>query len=102
MKKLLIATLCSLLLPQVAHAICAQNNNSLNGLVGLDQSNGGLYVSLNSNSNECSCTYARFQNVNTDTKSALSILLTAKATGNKVRIDFLDGTCNTAYRVYLH
>lgn len=81
---------------------CTQNNNELNGLVGLDSSSGTIYASISSNTNECSCTNVRFTEANTDTKSALSILLAAKMADKKVRIDLLDKTnCNTAYRVYI-
>ena len=81
---------------------CSQNNNTLSGLVGLDSSSGTIYAVISSNTNECSCTTVRFTEGNTDTKSALSILLAAKMANKLVRIDLLDKTsCNTAYRVYI-
>jgi hypothetical protein len=93
----------SLGLPQgVYAAACTQNKNVLDGRVGLDSSNGTVYAVTNSTSNECSCVETRFTQANTDTQTALSILLSAKISSKKVRIDFLDGSnCNSAYRVYL-
>jgi len=80
---------------------CTQNNNTLNGLVGLDGSS-TIYASISSSSNECSCTSVRFSETNADTKIALSILLAAKMANKKVRIDLLDKTnCNTGYRVFV-
>jgi len=87
---------------QMIYAACSQNNNELTGLVGLDSSAGSVYAVTTSSSNECSCTAVRFSQVNTDTKMALSILVAAKMTNKKVRIDILDATdCNSGYRVYL-
>ncbi len=100
--KLLLLS-ASLFLSQLTYAICVQNNNSLNGLVGLDNSKGMVFATTISSTNECSCRHVRFREQNTDTKMALSILLSAKVTNQKVRIDLLDeGDCNSAYRVYLH
>lgn len=84
-------------------AICIQQNNSLTGLVGVDNAAGTVYAALTSSSNECSCTGVRFTASNADTEKALSVLLAAKMADKKVRIDLLTaGDCNTAYRVYLH
>lgn len=83
-------------------ASCTQNSNNLNGLVGLDSGAGNIYASIISTPNECGCRHVRFAPANTDTKSALSILLAAKMANKKVRIDLLDKTnCDTAYRVYI-
>lgn len=88
---------------QTTHAAaCAQYNNALDGLVGLDSSDGTVYAETDSSSNECSCTEARFTQANTDTQTVLSVLLPAKIAGKEVRIDFLDGNdCRSAYRVYI-
>lgn len=81
---------------------CSQTSNTLDGLVGLDNSNGTVYAAFKSVNNECSCTSARFKPENTDVKAALSVLLAAKMSDKKVRIDFLNSTdCSTAYRVYV-
>lgn len=81
---------------------CSQNNNVLNGLVGLDGSLNRIYANTNSISNECSCTSVRFTSANIDTNMALSILLSAKIANKEVRIDLLDGlNCDSAYRVYV-
>jgi hypothetical protein len=83
-------------------ATCTQNNNVLNGWVGLDSSAGTIYAKTTSSSNECSCTNVRFTQANTNTQMALSILLSAKMAGKAVRVDLLDSNnCNSAYRVYI-
>ena len=84
------------------HAGCTQNNNELNGLVGLDSEIGSVYAATTSVSNECSCAAVRFRPEITDTKMALSVLLSAKLAGKKVRVDLLDASdCNSAFRVYV-
>ena len=81
---------------------CAQKNNTLNNLLGLDSSSGTIYANISSPTNECSCTQARFSSSNTDTDKALSILLAARLADQQVRIDFIEGQgCNAAVRVYL-
>lgn len=83
-------------------ATCSQNNNVLNGWVGLDSSAGTIYAKTTSSSNECSCVNVRFTQANTNTQMALSILLSAKMAGKEVRVDLLDGNdCNSAFRVYI-
>jgi hypothetical protein len=67
----------------LSYAACSQTGNDLNGLVGLDSSNGVIYTNLSSNENQCSCTYARFNPVNTDTKMEMSVLLAAKLAEKK-------------------
>ena len=82
--------------------ICAQTNNSLVGLMGLDSQSGSVYAKVASTTNECSCNEIRFVPSNTDTKMALSILLAAKLADKKVRIDLLNPSdCNTGFRVYV-
>jgi len=81
---------------------CVQNNNEV-GLTGLDGPAGSIYVGISQSNKECSCNYFRFYSTNTDTNKALSILMSAKMSGKKVRIDILDSSnCNTGYRVYLY
>lgn len=80
---------------------CAQNNNELSFL-GMVDGQGMLYAQLNSTTNECSCSVVRFKTENTDTKMVLSILLAARMSSNKVRVDLLDSTdCDSAYKVYI-
>jgi len=99
MASLLLAAASS----QYAHAgTCTQNNNSLTGLVGLDNAGGTIYATTSSTNNECLCSNVRFLPSNTDTKAVLSILLSAKMADKKVRIDLLaQGDCNSAYRIYI-
>lgn len=83
-------------------ATCIQNNNVLNGWVGLDSSAGTIYAKTTSSSNECSCANVRFTAANTNTQMVLSILLSAKIAGKEVRVDLIDGNdCNSAYQVYI-
>ncbi len=81
---------------------CSQNNNEINGLVGVDGQDGRVYASITSTSAQCGCELVRFKPANSDTDKALTILMTAKITKAKLRIDFLEhGNCDSAYRVYL-
>jgi hypothetical protein len=94
---LLIVTLfsCSV------YASCVQNNNIVT-FTGLDSKEGVIYASLSSHDNQCACSSGRFYPQNSRTEMALSILMAAKLSQNKVRIDLMEqGNCNTAYRVYL-
>lgn len=85
-----------------AHSACVQNNNKLTGIVGLDGGNGLVYATTTSSSNECSCSNVRFRPENTDTKMALTVLLSAKMADKMVRIDLLDpNDCNSAFRVFV-
>ena len=87
---------------QFAVAYCAQNNNELSGLVGVDGKDGMVYATVSSDTNECSCTSVRFKEVNADTDKVLSVLLAAKVSNVKVRVDLLDpADCNSAQRVYM-
>lgn len=98
---MLVGLLTVAMSTQEAVANCVQNNNKL-GLVGLDTSTGGIFAGVSDHDNGCACTAFRFMTANTDTKMALSVLLAARMSGKKVRIDALDGTnCNSAYRVYI-
>lgn len=100
--KCLIFVVSILGFTQNAFAMCTQNGNSLNGLVGLGSSGTLVYADVNSASNECGCDRFRFQSENTDIKIALSVLLSAKIADKKVRIDIKEpGNCNTATNVYL-
>lgn len=81
-------------------ASCVQTNNSI-GLIGLDGRN-IIYSGVSDHSNQCGCTNFRFKEIYTDHKVALSVLMSAKMSNKKVRIDILDETdCNSAYRVYV-
>ena len=91
------------LFSDMASAYCAQNNNKLDGLVGVDSKDGMVYANLSSPTEECGCTSVRFKESNADTDKVLSILMTAKLSDKKVRVDLLDPEdCNSAQRVYLH
>ncbi|WP_064792296.1 hypothetical protein [Shewanella woodyi] len=95
---LLMATLFS---TGVYATSCVQNNNIVT-FTGLDSKEGVIYASLSSHDNQCGCSYIRFAPQNTRTEMALSILMAAKLSQNRVRIDLMEhGNCNTAYRVYL-
>lgn len=81
---------------------CVQNGNELSGLLGLDRTDGTIFVRTESSSNDCGCGNVRFTSSNTDVEMALSILLAAKMSDRTVRIDLLEaGNCNSAYRVYI-
>lgn len=97
----LAISLITLCLASTVHAKCVQNNNTVT-FTGLDDANGTIYASLRDSNNKCNCTEVRFKPENTNTEMALSILLTAKISKTKVRVDFLEeNSCNTAYRIYL-
>ena len=83
-------------------ALCVQRHNTI-GMVGLDSGQSGVvYASVSNHDDACGCNDYRFKPENTDTKSALSILLSAKVSGQAVRVDVQDSNdCNTAFRVYL-
>lgn len=102
MKKTIKSVLmaASLSFAHLAYADCTQTNNFLSGLVGLEGQDGALYADLVSAMAECSCATARFQPQHTDTKMALSILLSAKMAGKTVQVGFMEG-CDTAYRLYM-
>lgn len=94
--------MASIMFCSTAYAACVQHNNSV-GLVGLDSQTGIVFAATNSFTNECACAYVRFKPDNTDTKMALDVLLAAKTSGTRVRIDILAaGNCDSGYRVYLH
>uniref|UniRef100_UPI00078111ED hypothetical protein n=1 Tax=Endozoicomonas arenosclerae TaxID=1633495 RepID=UPI00078111ED len=79
---------------------CTETGNKV-GFMGLDSSNGTVYVSTES-SKKCGCASFRFKESNTDTKMALSILMAARTSSISVRIDLIDkDDCNSAYRIYL-
>lgn len=81
---------------------CEQSYNSV-GFLGVDSSNGTIYVAVSGHNNKCNMSSFRFQEVNADTDKILSILMTAKISEKKVRIDLKDSTDpNSAYRVYMH
>jgi len=85
----------------VAVTQCVQNNNKV-GLVGLDSPLGTVYAGVSEHDNKCGCASFRFTDANTDKDMALSILLAARMSQKKVRIDLLDSTnCDSAYRVYI-
>jgi len=86
----------------VAHAgACSQYNNVV-GFVGLDNPNGSVYVSVAEHNNACNCSNIRFYDSNTDTDKALSILLAARFSDQRVRIDIADeNDCDSGYRVYI-
>ncbi|UTM58314.1 hypothetical protein L4174_005590 [Photobacterium sp. CCB-ST2H9] len=103
MMKLSLLLACTVYSQASLAEICSQNYNELPGLVGLDSASGNIYATTRSNTNECSCSEVRFTKENTDTDTALSILLAAKMANKKVRVDLKDkNDCNTAYRVYVH
>jgi hypothetical protein len=80
---------------------CTQLNNTIT-LVGLDHNNGRLFAGVSGHNNGCGCNNFRFYDTNTNVDRALSILLSAKMSGAKVRIGLLDRTdCNSAETVYL-
>ncbi|TVZ37143.1 hypothetical protein P886_1484 [Alteromonadaceae bacterium 2753L.S.0a.02] len=89
-------------IPGVAIAgTCAQSNNKV-GFVGLDSAGGAIYVDVSEHSNQCGCNYVRFYPENSDTDKVLSILLAARLTEKRVRIDINDSnSCNSGYRVYI-
>ena len=98
---LIILMISGLLLPGSVSAFCTQNNNKI-GLVGLDSPDGMVFAAVGGHDNKCGCNAFRFQVKNTDTKMALSILLAARMSGKRVRIDAIDETdCNSAQRVYV-
>jgi hypothetical protein len=103
MRIIVLLLLFSMLFANSAFALCVQNNNSLDGLLGLDSTGGNVFAAITSTTEECGCTQVRFKTANGDTKMALSVLLSAKLSGKTVRIDLVEsGDCNSAYRVYLH
>ncbi|KDM92835.1 hypothetical protein [Photobacterium galatheae] len=103
MMKLSLILACTVYSQASLAEACSQNYNELPDLVGLDSSSGRIFASVRSSTNECSCTHVRFTKENTDTNTALSILLAAKMANKKVRVDLKDKTdCDTAYRVYVH
>lgn len=82
-------------------SVCTQNNNQV-GFAGLDDIHGRVYAAVSGHNNDCSCNSFRFTPANTDHKMALGILLTARISGETVRIDLLDSAdCDSAYRVCL-
>lgn len=81
-------------------ASCVQNNNTVT-FTGLDQSDGTLFAAVSGHDGGCGCDAIRFRPANIDTQKALAILLTAKTTNQKVRIDLAQGDCDTGFRVYL-
>ncbi|GAB2189333.1 hypothetical protein MAH1_09410 [Sessilibacter sp. MAH1] len=87
----------------LSQAYCSQTRNELEGLLGLDSTDGTIYTTVTKSNNECSCGDARFSPTFTPhTQEALSILLSAKLAGKTVRIDFEDpANCRSAARVYL-
>lgn len=85
----------------VLAGVCVQQHNNI-GLMGLDNPNGAVYASLLNHDGKCGCNIVRFTTSNTKTDKALAILLAAKTSKQKVRVDFLnEGDCNSGYRVYL-
>ena len=99
--KILIAT-ASLSVANLATAYCTQTGNKV-GFMGLDGADGRVYVSVSGHNNQCGCNYIRFKPDATKTDMVLSILMMAKATDNKVRIDInTPEDCNSGSRVYLH
>ncbi|WP_185979258.1 hypothetical protein [Thiomicrorhabdus sp.] len=96
-----IAFFLSLVLANNVYAACTQTGNSI-GLMGLAGS-GQIYASLSSHDNQCACNQARFYSKNADLDMVLSILMSAKLSGKKVRIDFLNyGQCSDAFKVFIH
>ena len=96
----LVIILFALLYVQ-AYAGCVQLDNKV-GLVGLDSVNATVYAAVTDHNDACGCNQIRFLSSNTDTKMALSILLSAKMSGKSVRIDISDpANCDTGYRVYV-
>lgn len=90
-----------LLFAQNAFSVCSQTGNTV-VFTGLDSGEGTIYADVREHNNQCSCNYVRFRPENTDTDKVLSILLAAKLSKNKVRIDFeAEGDCNSAERIYL-
>ena len=88
----------------VFSSTCIQDKNKIK-MVGLDSRQSTIYASVAESNNACGCRSFRFSEENTggNNKMALSILLTAKATGKLVRVDLLDeSNCNSAFRVYLY
>ena len=95
---------------QNLYADCVQTNNTVS-MLGMDSANGDVYVKISGGDGGCSCIDFRFlKNGNgtdpgVDTSMAMSVLLTARETNQKVRIAAHDagtgGSCNTAFRVYL-
>ncbi|WP_340680470.1 hypothetical protein [Paraglaciecola sp.] len=69
-------------------------------LVGLDGTDGRVYVVVTSQQNQCGMSEFRFYPNNTG--KALSILLATKIAGKKVRIDSIDSSDpNSVNRVYI-
>ena len=98
-----MAFAAALALPQVASAqACTQNSNTVK-LLGLDGGDGRIYVDVSGHDNGCGCNAFRFiPGATNTTKAALAILLTARSSGKKVRIDLAEAAnCNSASRVYL-
>jgi len=99
MRYVLVITL--FIIPFYAFGSCTQTDNSV-GFVGLDNPDGSIYVDVAQHDGKCQCDYIRFYASNTDTDKVLSILLTARLSNNKVRIDILEeGNCNSGNRVYM-
>ena len=102
----LVALMILGLTSTTSYAICSQTDNQLSGLVGLDSSTGFVFASLKSEGNGCGCSHVRFKPQNTEVDMALSILMAAKVSSDKVRVDFKDSSegvanCDSGYRVYL-
>lgn len=98
-----MAFAAALALPQMASAqACTQNSNTV-GLLGLDGSDGRIYVDVSGHDNGCGCNAFRFIPGTTNTtKAALAVLLTARSAGKKVRVDLAEAAnCNSASRVYV-
>ena len=100
--KILISAII-LMISQSLYAlnICTQTGNKIT-LLGRDN-NGSIYSSVTEHNNQCGCSSFRFKEINTDTQMALSILLSAKLSDNKIRVDLKDeNDCNSAYQLYIH
>jgi hypothetical protein len=96
-----LCTATILAIAPASHAICTQTNNTV-GFLGLDNANGRIYVNVSGHSNQCGCSHFRFDPQATDTDMALSLLLSARMAGMKVRVDVSEqGACDAAFRVYI-
>ena len=99
--KILIASSAFLMSQNIYAASCAQTSNVI-GLVGLGNPDGKIYAGVSGHNNQCGCDIFRFSAKSTDTKAALSILLSAKMANKKVRIDLSDDTdCDSAIKAYV-
>lgn len=101
MNKLVIGTFLSFLSIS-AFSYCEQHGNAL-GKIGIEGFEVVAELEKTGTNYNCGCQSVRFSPDKTDVEKAMSIMLTAKLTNKKIRVDFSDGPeCDEGKRVYIH